>query len=58
MTYEEAIEYFKSTNQLHLIEKELSVDGYTVVALAEYMKEKNLRKEGDPDMSDPITTST
>jgi tmRNA-binding protein len=38
MTYEEAIKYLTETNNLHLIQKELSTDGYTVVALAEYLK--------------------
>ena len=38
MTYEEAVAYLKSEGKEHLIEKELSTDGYTVVALAESIK--------------------
>ena len=43
--YKEAMEFLKETNNLHLIEKELSVDGYTIVALANNIK----RSSDGPD---------
>ena len=36
--YKEAVKFLKETNQYHLIEKELSLDGYTVVNLANSLK--------------------
>lgn len=39
--YKLAVKFLKETNQYHLIEKELSVDGYTVVALANSIVERN-----------------
>ena len=37
---EEAKKYLEETNQLHLLEHELSTDGYTLVALANSLYEK------------------
>jgi len=36
--YKEAVKFLKETSQYHLIEKELSLDGYTVVNLANSLK--------------------
>lgn len=36
----EAIEYIKDTKQKHLLEHELSMDGWTIVALANRLKKK------------------
>lgn len=39
--YKAAVKFLKETNQYHLIEKELSIDGYTVVALANSIVKRN-----------------
>jgi hypothetical protein len=46
MTYQEAIEYLKSIGKIDAIEKELSTDGYTVVALAQHFKDKEKQQHG------------
>lgn len=38
--YVEAKQWLIDTKQLHLLEKELSKDGYSLVALANHLKEK------------------
>lgn len=44
--YNLAMIWLKQTNQLHLIENELSKDGYTITALANHLFERSLTKTG------------
>lgn len=39
--YQEAAEFLKATDRLHLLEKEQSTDGYTLVALANSLYAKD-----------------
>jgi hypothetical protein len=39
--YADAMEFLKSTGRLHLLDKEQSTDGYTLVALANSLYEKD-----------------
>jgi hypothetical protein len=49
--YKEAVKFLKETQQYHLVNKELSTDGYTVVALANSIIEHN------SDGSDQVSTA-
>ena len=40
--YKEAMKYLEDSRQAHLIEKELSKDGWTIVALANSLKKASL----------------
>lgn len=40
-----AMEWLKETKQVHLIEKELSIDGYTIVALANSLYKRQIPKD-------------
>jgi hypothetical protein len=46
--YLEAEKYLKDTNQWYLVEKELSTDGYTIIALANSLKERHESKTNIP----------
>ena len=50
--YEEALQYLKETGNEHLIEKELSIDGWTVIALANSVKTKHTSDGGVLDSTD------
>ena len=39
--YKEAIKFLKETDNTHLIDKELSIDGYTIVSLANDIIKRN-----------------
>lgn len=53
MTYDEAIQYLESIGKIGDIEKELSTDGWTVVALAESYKEREGPRSGDAQVRQP-----
>ena len=49
--YKEAIKFLKETDNTHLIDKELSIDGYTIVSLANDIIKRNF-DGGEIDSTD------
>ena len=57
--YKEAIKFLKETDNTHLIDKELSIDGYTIVSLANDIIKRNFDGgEIDSTELDRITVNT
>lgn len=52
--YKEAVQYLRRTDQYHKIDNELSVDGYTVVELANHL----YSKDKDAQLIDEIVDAT
>lgn len=50
---EEATEFLKSTGRLHLLNKELSTDGYTLIELANSLYEEDQTTQTTSPTPDP-----
>ena len=45
--YEEAVKFLKETNRFYLVEKEFSTDGWTVIALANSLRQSDLKEKNN-----------